>query len=114
MRMPLVVMVRWAIGVRSMDRDLMSHYRPGGQGALGDGELLKGAAFVVDPRTMVNGGLARRLTGALLAGAVISTVLLLAAPSTGATTGSRKVSAWLPYWDSRGNQTVVDNADLLA
>ena len=76
--------------------------------------MLKRAFVMVDARAMADGGIIRRLTAVLLAGAVVAIGLLLAPAPSGAATAARKVSAWLPYWDTRGSQTFVDNADLFA
>lgn len=87
---------------------------PGGGNSTGGGELLKQDASVADPRTMKNGGAVRRLTAAVIVGILATTALVTSSVSSGGAAAARKVSAWLPYWDARGNQTVVDNADLLA
>ena len=47
---------------------------------------------------------------ALLAG--VTAVASTARPETASAATVRKVSAWLPYWDSRGYQSFLNNADL--
>jgi spore germination protein YaaH len=45
---------------------------------------------------------------------LLGTTITRWSPQAEAVSPPRKISAWLPYWDARGNQTFLDNADLFA
>jgi spore germination protein YaaH len=61
------------------------------------------------------GAAMRRVTAWVGATAVMVAALVMVSASGQAEAATaRKVSAWLPYWDTRGYQTFLDNADLYA
>lgn len=54
----------------------------------------------------------RALIGLCVVASLLVGAAALPSSSASASTAVRKVSAWLPYWDSRAYQSFLDNADL--